>query len=152
MVSSLSSFFLSFPREVIDILGGLTSGSQAGWDVIDLLGCLTDSAPVPMVMLVSLDGGWDVVYILWNRRLIVIVEIVGKVLTERDRDLWFEFGKVGWYIVGLLSDWLSIRDIFTDRRREVIDLQRERERNTSVLFDCSFNCLVCTVHMYLNAL
>lgn len=80
MVSSLSSFFLSFPREVIDILGGVTSGSQASWDVIDLLGCLTDSTPVPMVMLVSLDGGWDVVYILWNRRLIVIVEIVGKVL------------------------------------------------------------------------
>lgn len=129
MVSPLSSFLLSFPRKVVDILGGVTSSPQAGRDVIDLLGDLADSAPVSMIMLVSQDGGRDVVHVLWNRWLVVVVEVVLQVLARRDGDLWLEFGKVGRYVVSLLSDWLSIRDIFTDRRGEVIDLKRESERN-----------------------
>lgn len=50
-----------------------------------------------------------------------------QILARRDGDLWLEFSKVGWYVVGLFSDWMSIRDVFTDRRREVIDLKRRRE-------------------------
>lgn len=126
MVSPLPSFLLSLPREVVDVLCGVTATPQARRGVIDLLGGLADPAPVSTIMLVSQDGGRDVVHVLWNRRLVVVVEVVVQVLARRDGDLWLEFGKVGWYIVGLLSDWLSIGDIFTDRRREVIDLKRER--------------------------
>ncbi len=136
MVSPLSSFLLSFPREVVDILGGVTSSPQAGWNVIDLLGDLVNSTPVSMIMLVCQDGGRDVVHVLWNWRLVVVIEVVLQVLARRDGDLWLEFGKVGWYVVSLLSDWLSIRDVFTDRRGEVIDLKRESERNILYYIKC----------------
>lgn len=137
VISPLSSSLLSFPGEIVDILGGVTSSPQAGWDVIDLLGGLADPAPVSLIMLVSQDGGWDVVHVLWNGWLIIIVvEVVVQVLARRDGDLGLEFGKVGWYIVGLLSDWLSFRDVFTNRRGEVIHLKRKRERNILYYIKC----------------
>lgn len=135
MLSPLSSFLLSFTWEIIHILGRVTSSPQAGRDVIDLLGGLADSALVSVIMFVSQDGGRDVVHVLWNRRLIIVVEVVVQILARRDGDLLRDFGKVGWHVVGLLSDWLSVRDVFTDRRREVIDLKREGRVFT----------LVCTV-------
>lgn len=128
VVSSFSSSLLSLPGEVVYILGCVTSSPQAGRDVIDLLGGLDDSTPVSVIMLVSQDWGWDIVHIFWNGRLIIVVEIVVWIL-GRDRDLGLEFGKVGWYIVGLLSDWLSIRNIFPDRWGEVIDLKTEGKKH-----------------------
>lgn len=120
MVSPLSASVLSFSREVVDILGRVTSCPQAGWDVVDLLRGL---APVYVVMLVRRDGGRDVVHVLWDGGLVVIViEVVVQVLAWRDWEWGLEFGKVGWHIIGLLSDWLTIRDVFADGRWEVIDL------------------------------
>lgn len=122
----LSSFLLSFTGEVVNILGRVTSSPQAGRDVVDLLGGLADSTPVAMIMFVGQDGGRDVVHVLWNRRLVVIVEVTVQVLARRDRDLLLDFGKVGGHVISLLSDWLSVRYILTDRRREIIDLKRKR--------------------------
>lgn len=127
VVSSLSSSLLSLTGEVVYILVWATSRPQAGRDVIDLLGGLDDSAPVSVIMLVSQDWGRDIVHIFWNGGLIIVVEVVVWIL-GRDRDLGLEFGKVGWYVVGLLSDWLSIRNVFTDRWGEVIDLKTEGEK------------------------
>lgn len=150
MISPLSSSVLSFPGEVVDILGGVTSGPQAGWDVVDLLGGLADSAPVSMIMLVSKDGGWDIVHILWNRWLIiVVVEVVVQVLARRDGNLGLQFGKVGWYIVGLLSDWLSIRNVFTDRWGEVINLKREQEINILYNIKCFIFIIQLQPHLCL---
>lgn len=122
----LSSFLLSFTGEVVNILGRVTSSPQAGWDVVDLLGGLAHSAPVAMIMFGSQDRGRDVVHVLWNRRLVVIVEVAVQVLAGRDRDLLLDFGKVGGHVIRLLSDWLTVRYILTDRRREIIDLKRKR--------------------------
>ena len=122
VVPPVSSFLLSLPGEVVDVVGGgVPPGPQAGWDVVDLLGGLADSAPVAAVMLVSQDGGRHVIHILGDGRLVVVV-----IEARRDGGR-LEFGKVGRHVVGLFSDWLSIRDVFTDRRREVVDLKRERE-------------------------
>ena len=100
---------------------------QAGGDVVDVLGGLADPVPVGAVTLVSQDWGRDIVHVLWNGRLVVVKEMVVGVLAGGGGD-WLEFGKVRWHVVGLLSDWMSIRDIFTDRGGEVIDLKGEREK------------------------
>lgn len=120
--SPLSSFLLPITWEVINILGGVTSRTQAGRDVVDLLGGMTDYVSVTMIFLVSQDGGWDVVHILWNWRLVIVVVV--QVLAWRDL---LDFTEVGWYVIGLLSDCLRVRNIFTDRWREVIDLKGVRE-------------------------
>lgn len=94
-------------------------------------------------MLVSQNWGWDIVHILWNGRLVVVIEVVVRVL-RRNWDLWLEFGKVGWYIVGLLSDWLSIRDVFTNRWGKVINLKTEGEKFSELHEGSCFHCLACT--------
>lgn len=128
VVSPISSLF-SFPGEVVDVLGGVSPSPKAGGDVVDLLGSLADSAPVAMEVFVCQDGGRDVVHVLGDRRLVVIfiVEVVVQVLARRDGGLGFEFGKVWGYVVGLFSDWLTIRNVFTNRWGEVIDLKEERQ-------------------------
>lgn len=123
MVSPLAASVLSFSREVVDVLGSVTSSPQAGWDVVDLLWGLAHPASIHVVMLVRRDGGRDVVHVLRDGGLvIVVIEVVVQVLAWRDWERGLEFGKVGWHVIGLLSDW-PIRDVFTDGWREVIDLK-----------------------------
>lgn len=142
LVSPLSYSVFSLPGEVVYVLSRLTSNPQAGRDVIYVLGGLDGSAPVGVIMLVGQDRGWDVVHILWYGRLVVVCDVV--VVRELGRNFRLDLGKVWWYVVRLLSDWLSIRDVFTNRWREVVNLRRERNL---------LNCLkgfVCNKNQYNN--
>lgn len=84
LISPLSSLVLLLSWEIVNILDQNVSGTQSCWDVVDLLGGLVDHAPVSEIMLLR-DRWRDIVYVLWNWRLVVfLADVVVQVMSRRN--------------------------------------------------------------------
>lgn len=104
LVSHLASSVLSFSWEVIHILAGKSSGTQGGWDVIDLLCGLADCDPLISMMLLGQDRWRNIINVFWNWWLIVIADIVVQVLARSDGNLVLQLCKMWWHVICLFSD------------------------------------------------